>query len=109
MDDLIRGEVQFDTDTIDDQVLLKSDGFPTYHLANVVDDHLMQISHVIRGEEWLPSTPKHVLLYEFFGWECAAVRASAAAVESGPQQDVASVRATWRWRSTARRAFCRRR
>ncbi|HEY3295819.1 MAG TPA: glutamate--tRNA ligase [bacterium] len=66
--DVIRGDVRFDTDTVDDQVLLKSDGFPTYHLANVVDDHFMKISHVIRGEEWLPSTPKHVLLYEFFGW-----------------------------------------
>jgi nondiscriminating glutamyl-tRNA synthetase len=67
--DLIRGEVRFEASTVDDQVLLKSDGFPTYHLANVVDDHLMQISHVIRGEEWLPSTPKHALLYEFFGWD----------------------------------------
>jgi len=67
--DLIRGDVEFSTDQIDDQVLLKSDGYPTYHLANVVDDHLMQISHVIRGEEWLSSTPKHVLLYKFFGWE----------------------------------------
>ncbi len=66
--DLIRGDVSFETSTIDDQVLLKSDGFPTYHLANVVDDHVMEISHVIRGEEWLPSTPKHVLLYQFFGW-----------------------------------------
>ncbi len=67
--DIIRGDVEFDSKTIDDQVLLKSDGFPTYHLANIVDDHLMQITHVIRGEEWLPSTPKHVLLYEAFGWE----------------------------------------
>lgn len=67
--DLIRGDVEFSTEQIDDQVLLKSDGYPTYHLANVVDDHLMQISHVIRGEEWLSSTPKHVLLYRFFGWE----------------------------------------
>ncbi len=67
--DLIRGRVEFASETIDDQVLVKSDGFPTYHLANVVDDHLMQISHVIRGEEWLPSAPKHVLLYEAFGWE----------------------------------------
>lgn len=66
--DLIRGMVQFDTTNIDDQVLMKSDNFPTYHLANVVDDHLMQITHVIRGEEWLPSTPKHLLLYEAFGW-----------------------------------------
>ncbi len=67
--DIIRGEVRFDGKLIDDQVLLKSDGFPTYHLANVVDDHLMQISHVIRGEEWLSSTPKHVVLYRYFGWE----------------------------------------
>lgn len=67
--DIIRGEVEFDTDTIDDQVLLKSDGYPTYHLANVVDDHYMKITHVIRGEEWLSSTPKHKLLYDYFGWE----------------------------------------
>lgn len=69
VDDLIRGRVEFDSSVIDDQVLIKSDGYPTYHLANVVDDHYMQISHVIRGEEWLPSTPKHVLLYDYFGWE----------------------------------------
>jgi len=67
--DLVRGEVSFATDQIDDQVLMKSDGYPTYHLANVVDDHLMQITHVIRGEEWLSSTPKHLQLYEYFGWE----------------------------------------
>ncbi len=66
--DIIRGEVIVNSNEVDDQVLLKSDGYPTYHLANVVDDYLMQISHVIRGEEWLPSTPKHVLLYEAFGW-----------------------------------------
>lgn len=67
--DIIRERVEFDTSNIDDQVLIKSDGYPTYHLANVVDDHLMQITHVIRGEEWLSSTPKHILLYDFFGWE----------------------------------------
>jgi glutamyl-tRNA synthetase len=67
--DLIRGESSFANRTIDDQILLKSDGFPTYHLANIVDDHLMEITHVIRGEEWLPSLPKHVLLYDAFGWE----------------------------------------
>lgn len=67
--DIIRGEVKVYGKEIDDQVLLKSDGFPTYHLANVVDDHLMEISHVIRGEEWLASTPKHVLLYQAFDWE----------------------------------------
>lgn len=67
--DIIRGESVFANRTIDDQVLLKSDGFPTYHLANIVDDHLMKITHVIRGEEWLPSLPKHVILYDAFGWE----------------------------------------
>ncbi len=67
--DVVRGEVSFRTDDVDDQILRKSDGLPTYHLANVVDDHDMQISHVIRGEEWLSSTPKHVLLYEAFGWD----------------------------------------
>jgi len=68
-EDIVRGNVSFALNLLDDQVLLKSDGFPTYHLAVVVDDHLMQISHVIRGEEWLSSTPKHVLLYKYFGWE----------------------------------------
>jgi len=67
--DRLRGEVRFDNSQIDDQILLKSDGFPTYHLANVVDDHLMGITHVIRAEEWLSSTPKHVVLYQAFGWE----------------------------------------
>jgi glutamyl-tRNA synthetase len=68
LNDEIRGQLQFQGHTIDDQVLVKSDGFPTYHLANVVDDHLMRIDLVLRGEEWLPSLPKHVLLYEAFGW-----------------------------------------
>jgi glutamyl-tRNA synthetase len=67
--DLIRDWVHVHTSTLDDKVLMKSDGMPTYHLANVVDDHLMEISHVIRGEEWLPSAPMHVLLYRAFGWE----------------------------------------
>ncbi len=67
-EDAVRDWVSFETAQIDDQVLLKSDGLPTYHLANVVDDHLMGITHVIRGEEWLPSTPKHLLLYHAFGW-----------------------------------------
>ncbi|MDT8414996.1 MAG: glutamate--tRNA ligase [Flavobacteriaceae bacterium] len=66
--DIIRGEITVDTGLLDDKVLFKSDGMPTYHLANVVDDHLMEISHVIRGEEWLPSLALHVLLYEAFGW-----------------------------------------
>ena len=68
-EDLIRGVVSFDTAGLDDQVLLKSDGMPTYHLANVVDDHTMGITHVIRGEEWLSSAPKHMLLYQAFGWK----------------------------------------
>jgi glutamyl-tRNA synthetase len=67
--DLIKGDVVFDNASLDDQVLLKSDGLPTYHLAVVVDDHLMQITHVIRGDDWIPSAPKRVLLYEAFGWE----------------------------------------
>ena len=69
LQDIIRGEVHFDTNLLDDKVLFKSDGMPTYHLANIVDDHLMETSHVIRGEEWLPSMPLHVMLYKAFGWE----------------------------------------
>lgn len=67
--DSVRGDVSFNSTQVDDQVLIKSDGLPTYHLANVVDDHEMLITHVIRGEEWLPSTPKHILLYRAFGWQ----------------------------------------
>lgn len=66
--DLVRGEISFESAQVDDQVLLKSDGFPTYHLAVVVDDYLMKITHVMRGEEWISSTPKHILLYQAFGW-----------------------------------------
>lgn len=66
--DLLRGEITFDSNLVDDQVLLKSDGYPTYHLAVVIDDYLMKISHIMRGEEWISSTPKHVLLYQAFGW-----------------------------------------
>lgn len=68
-EDEVRGTVSFESAKLDDQILLKSDGMPTYHLANVVDDHQMAITHVIRGEEWLSSTPKHVLLYRYLGWE----------------------------------------
>ncbi|WP_338409024.1 glutamate--tRNA ligase [uncultured Flavobacterium sp.] len=67
--DIIRGDIKFDSNLLDDKVLFKSDGMPTYHLANIVDDHLMETSHVIRGEEWLPSMPLHSLLYRAFGWE----------------------------------------
>jgi len=68
-EDVIRHRVSFNANDIDDSILMKSDGYPTYHLANVVDDYLTEITHVIRGEEWLPSTPKHIILYESFGWE----------------------------------------
>jgi glutamyl-tRNA synthetase len=69
MNDMIRGKVEVNTKVLDDKVLFKGDGMPTYHLANIIDDHLMEISHVIRGEEWLPSLPLHVLLYRAFGWD----------------------------------------
>ena len=67
--DLLRGSIEIDWAQVDMQVLLKADGLPTYHLANVVDDHLMQITHVLRGEEWINSAPKHLLLYRYFGWQ----------------------------------------
>ena len=69
VNDLIRGEVTFQSNELDDKIILKGDGMPTYHLANIVDDHLMEISHVIRGEEWLPSTAHHLYLYRFLGWD----------------------------------------
>jgi len=69
VNDLLRGEIKIDSSEVDDQVLMKSDGYPTYHLGVVVDDHLMNITHILRGEEWISSAPKHVLLYEAFGWE----------------------------------------
>lgn len=71
--DLIRGDIEFDSSLIDDQVLIKSDGYPTYHLATVIDDHLMEISHIIRAEEWLSSTPKHLVLFRMFGWEAPEI------------------------------------
>ncbi len=67
--DAIAGDIVFESDVIDHQVIMKSDGFPTYHFAVVIDDHLMEITHIFRGKEWVPSTPKHVLLYKYFGWE----------------------------------------
>lgn len=68
-EDLVRGHVSFSSNDLDDSILLKSDGFPTYHLASAVDDHAMKVSHILRSEEWLPSTPKHILIHEAFGWE----------------------------------------
>ena len=67
--DLLRGEIVFQNANLEDLILLKSDGYPTYHLANVVDDHLMAISHILRGEEWIPTAPIHVRLYDAFGWD----------------------------------------
>ena len=94
VEDLRRGPIEFEWKTVDMQVLMKSDGLPTYHLANVVDDHLMEITHVIRGEEWVSSAPKHLLLYQYFGWEppklctcrCCAIptRASSANARTRP-------------------------
>lgn len=84
-EDLIRGSVTFNTRELDDKVLFKSDGMPTYHLANVVDDHLMEITHVIRGEEWLPSLPLHVLLYRALGWEESRPRFSHLPLILKPQ------------------------
>src|SRR5690554_8034661 len=69
IDDMLRGTIELEWSQVDAQILLKSDGLPTYHLANVVDDHLMEITHVIRGEEWISSAPKHKLLYQYFGWD----------------------------------------
>jgi glutamyl-tRNA synthetase len=84
-EDLVRGSVTFNTRELDDKVLFKSDGMPTYHLANVVDDYLMEITHVIRGEEWLPSLPLHVLLYRAFGWEAFKPRFSHLPLILKPQ------------------------
>lgn len=79
--DEVQGDMKFNTDDVDDGVLLKSDGFPTYHLAMAVDDHLMQITHVFRGAEWIPSTPKHVLLYRSFGWEMPKIAHLSAVLD----------------------------
>ena len=90
--DMVRGDISFETKTIDDQVLLKSDGFPTYHLANVVDDYSMKITHVIRGEEWLSSTPKHILLYRAFGWEASMPKFAHLALLLNPDRSKLSKR-----------------
>ena len=107
-DDGLRGEIRISNDQIDDQILLKSDGFPTYHLANVVDDHLMEITHVIRAEEWIPSTPKHVELYRAFGWSPPALstcRSSATRIRVRSQSE----RTLSAWTTTRASASCRRR
>ena len=86
--DELRGAITFSHNNVDDQVLMKSDGFPTYHLANVVDDHLMRITDVIRAEEWISSTPKHVLLYKAFGWDLPKFLAHAPPAQSRQVQDL---------------------
>ena len=83
-EDTIRSWVSVNTNNMDDKVLFKSDGMPTYHLANIVDDHLMGITHVIRGEEWLPSAPLHVMLYEAFGWDCPVCAPALLLKPDGP-------------------------
>ena len=109
MHDTLRGEIEFEYAVVDMQVLMKSDGLPTYHLANVVDDHLMGITHVMRGEEWISSAPKHLLLYQYFGWEppvlthlplVAQCRQVEAVEAQEPYVDLCS---------TSARAICRRR
>ena len=91
---------------IDDQVLLKSDGFPTYHLANVVDDHLMKITHVIRGDEWMSSTPKHIFLYEAFGWKAAYLHAHAAAARQRWKKTLEDGKTRHRFSISAIAAIC---
>ena len=88
VEDMLRGPISLEWGNMDDQVLMKSDGFPTYHLAVVVDDHLMRISHVIRGEEWITSTPKHLMLYEVFGWTPPTYMHLPVAAQSRWLQDV---------------------
>ena len=95
VDDMIRGRVTFNSSVLDDKVLYKSaDDLPTYHLANIVDDHLMRITHVIRGEEWLPSAPLHVLLYEAFGWRDTMPRFAHLALLLKPEATASSASVT---------------
>ena len=86
IDDMVRGEVTFENRLVDDFVMLKSDGYPTYHLAHLVDDHEMKITHVLRGEEWLPSVPRHLQLYKALGLGASAVRAPANHSRARPLQ-----------------------
>ena len=106
--DLLRGDMTFENALLDDLVLLKSDGFPTYHLANIVDDHEMEISHVLRGEDWLSSTPRHVILYQAFGWEPPIfVTCRTSSDRTGPSS--ANATAPCLSSATAIKAFCPRR
>ncbi len=94
VDDLLRGKVTINSSVLDDKVLYKSaDDLPTYHLANIVDDHLMEVTHVIRGEEWLPSAPLHVLLYEAFGWKDTAPQFVHLPCSSNPTAKASSANA----------------
>ena len=96
-EDAIRGSVSFKSSVLDDKVLMKADGLPTYHLANVVDDHHMRISHVIRGEEWLPSAPLHVLLYRAFGWDHPVFAHLPLILEAHGQRKAQQARRRCRW------------
>lgn len=91
-EDMIRGKIKFNTNEVDDQVLIKTNGIPTYHFAAVVDDHLMEITHVFRGEEWLSSTPKHVLLYQYFGWQMPKIGHLSVFLAEGDQKGKMSKR-----------------
>src|SRR5690554_7383119 len=84
VNDMLRGEIEIPWEQVDMQVLMKADGLPTYHLANVVDDHLMQITHVLRGEEWINSAPKHILLYRYFGWDMPRSEEHTSELQSRP-------------------------
>ena len=107
MHDRLRGEIRREWDLVDDQILMKSDGFPTYHLANVVDDHLMGITHVIRGEEWINSLPKHLHLYACFGWEAPSSATSPCCATTTPTKPSSRSGATPRpSTTTAPQAFC---
>ncbi len=83
MHDELHGDIVFKNADIDDTILLKSDGLPTYHLGNVIDDHLMEITHVLRADEWIPSAPRHVQIYKALGWDIAAPLSCAASIGQG--------------------------
>ena len=108
-DDVVRGDVRFETDVIGDPVIVRADGHPAYNFAVVVDDALMEMTHVIRGEDHISNTPRQLLLYEALGFDAAGVRAPGARARARPQPAVASATARPRWPSSARRATCPRR
>lgn len=108
IEDMLRGTIEIDWSQVDCQILLKSDGMPTYHLANVVDDHLMEITHVLRGEEWINSAPKHKLLYQYFGWDMP-VLCHLPLLRNPDKSKLSSVRTRPASIFTSVWAFCRKR